>query len=120
MPGVASGSLRHFSFPSAHDDRVTNALARRYRPKRFADLLVQDHVAAVLRGAVARDRIGHGYLLTGPRGVGKTTAARILAMALNCANRDPAGEPCGECDGHWAGRWKEKCLRLPEATPGIA
>lgn len=74
------------------------ALARRYRPRRFSDLLVQDHVTAVLRGAVARDRIGHGYLLTGPRGVGKTTAARILAMALNCANRDGSGEPCGECE----------------------
>src|SRR5690349_5364369 len=74
------------------------ALARRYRPKRFSDLLVQDHVAAVLRGAVARARVGHGYLLTGPRGVGKTTAARILAMALNCPNRDVNGEPCGECD----------------------
>ncbi len=82
---------------------MTIALARRYRPKRFADLLVQDHVAAVLRGAVARGRVGHGYLLTGPRGVGKTTAARILAMALNCANRDAAGDPCGEC---------ENCLRV--------
>ncbi len=82
------------------------ALARRYRPKRFADLLVQDHVTAVLRGAVARSRVGHGYLLTGPRGVGKTTAARILAMALNCANRDPGGEPCGvceNCDRIWNG-----------------
>ena len=79
------------------------ALARRYRPKRFADLIVQDHVAAVLRGAVARNRVGHGYLLTGPRGVGKTTAARILAMALNCPNRDASGEPCGEC---------EECLRI--------
>ncbi|HXE58369.1 MAG TPA: DNA polymerase III subunit gamma/tau, partial [Gemmatimonadales bacterium] len=77
------------------------ALARRYRPKRFADLLVQDHVAAALRGAVARHRVGHGYLLAGPRGVGKTTAARILAMALNCERRDPdrgEGEPCGECE----------------------
>ena len=82
---------------------MTIALARRYRPKRFADLLVQDHVAAVLRGAVARGRVGHGYLLTGPRGVGKTTAARILAMALNCPNRDAAGDPCGEC---------ENCLRV--------
>jgi DNA polymerase III subunit gamma/tau len=82
---------------------MTIALARRYRPKRFADLLVQDHVAAVLRGAVARGRVGHGYLLTGPRGVGKTTAARILAMALNCPNRDAAGDPCGEC---------ENCVRV--------
>ena len=79
------------------------SLARRYRPKRFSDLVVQDHVAAVLRGAVSRGRVGHGYLLTGPRGVGKTTAARILAMALNCANRDPSGDPCGEC---------ENCLRI--------
>jgi DNA polymerase-3 subunit gamma/tau len=65
------------------------ALARKYRPKRFADLLVQDHVATALRGAVARGRVGHGYLLTGPRGTGKTTAARILAMALNCEKTDP-------------------------------
>ncbi|MEP6591246.1 MAG: DNA polymerase III subunit gamma/tau [Gemmatimonadota bacterium] len=82
------------------------ALARRYRPRRFEDLLVQDHVAAALRGAVAKNRVGHGYLLTGPRGVGKTTAARILAMALNCERRDrehPTGEPCGECGA---------CLRI--------
>lgn len=77
------------------------ALARKYRPRRFTDLLVQDHVAQVLRGAVQRNRVGHGYLLTGPRGVGKTTAARILAMALNCERKgqvEPAGEPCGECE----------------------
>jgi DNA polymerase III subunit gamma/tau len=79
------------------------SLARRYRPKRFSDLLVQDHVAGVLRGAISRGRVAHGYLLTGPRGVGKTTAARILAMALNCAHRDPGGDPCGEC---------ENCLRI--------
>src|SRR5215203_1192439 len=86
------------------------ALARRYRPKRFADLLVQDHVVAVLRGAVARGRVGHGYLLTGPRGVGKTTAARILAMALNCPSRDDSGEPCGEC---------ENCMRVWNGAANI-
>jgi DNA polymerase III subunit gamma/tau len=79
------------------------ALARKYRPKRFSDLIVQDHVASALRGAVAGGRVAHGYLFAGPRGVGKTTAARILAMALNCERRSPtgegwAGEPCGECD----------------------
>jgi DNA polymerase III subunit gamma/tau len=76
------------------------ALARKYRPRTFGDLLVQDHVAQVLRGAVTSGRVGHGYLLTGPRGVGKTTAARILAMALNCERKEKApapGEPCGEC-----------------------
>ena len=76
------------------------ALARKYRPRTFGDLLVQDHVAQVLRGAVTSGRVGHGYLLTGPRGVGKTTAARILAMALNCERKQDAvapGEPCGQC-----------------------
>jgi DNA polymerase III subunit gamma/tau len=74
------------------------ALARKYRPTRFADLVAQEHVAAGLRGAVAKERVGHAYLLTGPRGVGKTTAARVLAMALNCEARKPEGEPCGTCD----------------------
>ena len=76
------------------------ALARKYRPRTFGDLLVQDHVAQVLRGAVTSGRVGHGYLLTGPRGVGKTSAARILAMALNCERKQDAvapGEPCGKC-----------------------
>lgn len=79
------------------------ALARKYRPRAFADLIGQEHVARALRGAVAQNRVAHGYLLCGPRGVGKTTAARILAMVLNCDTRarggaTPApGEPCGEC-----------------------
>jgi len=76
------------------------ALARKYRPKTFADVAVQSHVAATLKGAIARNRVAHGYLLCGPRGVGKTTLARVLAMALNCERRFDAslgGEPCGEC-----------------------
>src|SRR5438128_7625708 len=73
------------------------ALARKYRPKRFSDVAVQSHVSATLKGAIARGRVAHGYLLCGPRGVGKTTLARVLAMALNCENRGSDGEPCGVC-----------------------
>src|SRR3954465_50117 len=85
------------------------ALARKYRPKNFSDVAVQSHVANTLRGAIARNRVAHGYLLCGPRGVGKTTLARVLAMALNCERRGDAtlaGEPCGECASCrriWAG-----------------
>src|ERR671924_915761 len=73
------------------------ALARKYRPKNFSDVAVQSHVSNTLRGAIARGRVAHGYLLCGPRGVGKTTLARVLAMALNCERRADDGEPCGEC-----------------------
>src|SRR5512133_1638138 len=73
------------------------ALARKYRPKSFAAVAVQSHVAGTLKGAIARGRVAHGYLLCGPRGTGKTTLARVLAMALNCENKRDDGEPCGEC-----------------------
>jgi DNA polymerase III subunit gamma/tau len=73
------------------------SLARKYRPKRFADVAVQSHVSNTLKGAIARGRVAHGYLLCGPRGVGKTTLARVLAMALNCESKTDDGEPCGVC-----------------------
>jgi len=95
------------------------ALARKYRPKQFSDLIVQDHVATALRGAVAQGRVAHGYLFAGPRGTGKTTAARILAMALNCVNRTPAGEPCGTCDSCkriWTGAANLDVVELDAAS----
>lgn len=73
------------------------ALARKYRPRKFADVAVQSHVANTLRNAVLSDRIAHAYLFCGPRGTGKTTLARVLAMALNCERRRADREPCGDC-----------------------
>jgi DNA polymerase-3 subunit gamma/tau len=73
------------------------ALARKYRPRKFADVAVQSHVANTLRNAILTDRVAHAYLFCGPRGTGKTTLARVLAMALNCERRRADREPCGEC-----------------------
>jgi DNA polymerase-3 subunit gamma/tau len=74
------------------------ALARKYRPRCFAEVATQEHVSETLRRAIATDRVAHAYLFCGPRGVGKTTLARVLAMALNCPNRTGEGEPCGSCE----------------------
>jgi DNA polymerase-3 subunit gamma/tau len=74
-------------------------LARKYRPQRFSDVIGQDHVTRTLKNALEQQRIAHGYIFSGHRGIGKTTIARILAMALNCRSADhPVAEPCGVCD----------------------
>ncbi len=110
-----------------------SALARTYRPRHFAEMATQEHVSETLRAAVARGRVAHAYLFCGPRGVGKTTAARVLAMALNCPNRVgvegaavPAGtdalapgEPCGTCDSCeriWAGRTSLDVVEIDAAS----
>jgi DNA polymerase III subunit gamma/tau len=78
-------------------------LARKYRPQRFSDVAGQEHVTRTLSHALEQERVAHGYIFSGHRGIGKTTIARILAMALNCRNKigsaaRPTPEPCGVCD----------------------
>jgi DNA polymerase-3 subunit gamma/tau len=72
-------------------------IARKWRPQTFSDLVGQSHVTSTLANAIKNDRVAHAYIFSGARGVGKTTAARILAKALNCV-KGPTAEPCGECD----------------------
>src|SRR5579863_3046211 len=74
-------------------------LARKYRPQKFSEVIGQDHVTRTLKNAIEQGRTAHGYIFSGHRGIGKTTIARILAMALNCRSSDkPVTEPCGVCD----------------------
>jgi DNA polymerase-3 subunit gamma/tau len=88
------------SEPSSNADHSGGeyvVVARRYRPQAFDELVGQEHVAKALKGAIESDRVGHAYLFTGARGVGKTSSARILAKALNC-ERGTSPYPCGECE----------------------
>jgi len=74
-------------------------LARKYRPQKFSDVIGQEHVTRTLQNAIEQSRTAHGYIFSGHRGIGKTTVARILAMALNCRSSEkPVSEPCGICE----------------------
>ena len=74
-------------------------LARKYRPQKFSEVIGQEHVTRTLKNAIEQGRTAHGYIFSGHRGIGKTTVARILAMALNCRSSDkPVTEPCGACE----------------------
>ena len=74
-------------------------LARKYRPQKFSEVIGQEHVTRTLQNAIEQGRSAHGYIFSGHRGIGKTTVARILAMALNCRSKDrPVPEPCGICE----------------------
>ena len=81
-------------------------LARRYRPVGFEEVVGQEHVSTTLRNAIRENRIGHAYLFAGPRGVGKTSMARIFAKALNCL-KGPTETPCGKC---------ELCIRIQDGS----
>ena len=79
------------------DTMTYQVIARKWRPQTFADLVGQTHVTETLQNAIKNNRVAHAYIFSGARGVGKTTAARILAKALNCI-KGPTAEPCGVCD----------------------
>ena len=94
------------------------ALARKHRPRQFTELVGQQHVSATIRSAVEGGRVAHAYLFCGPRGVGKTTAARLLAMALNCESASD-GEPCGSCgscERIWAGQASLDVVEIDAAS----
>ena len=79
--------------------------ARKYRPDSFETLIGQDNIAQTLKNSIIRGKLAHAYLFCGPRGVGKTTTARIFAKAINCSNPSPQMDPCGKC---------ESCLSFSE------
>ncbi len=81
------------------EEKKYKVLARKYRPQKFEDLIGQELLVKILSNAINNDRLAHAYILTGVRGVGKTTTARLIAMSINCKNRDKKNcEPCGNCE----------------------
>ena len=78
-------------------------LARKYRPQRFGQMSGQEHVVRTLSNALRTGQLAHAFLFTGPRGVGKTTTARLVAKALNCET-GPTAEPCGACTPYFTER----------------
>ena len=81
------------------EEKKYKVLARKYRPQKFEDLVGQELLVKILSNAINNDRLAHAYILTGVRGVGKTTTARLIAMSINCKNRDKKNcEPCGSCE----------------------
>lgn len=82
-------------------------LARKYRPQTFDEVYAQDHIVTILKNSIDRDRIAHAYLFTGPRGVGKTSLARIFSKSLNCLENGPSHTPCNQC---------RNCIEITQGT----